>query len=176
LIGRHHTQLEALDDLYKGTVRTCFSTPVTVAEWVTQSDLVIGAVAVTGARATKLITRAMVKGMRPGSVLVDVAIDQGGCSETSRVTSHADPVYVDEGVLHYCVSNMPGAVPNTSTNALTNATLPYVAELAAAGSIPKVAPNEALLKGVNTFEGKLTNRGVADACGLPYVDIHPALR
>lgn len=170
LVGRNHSQLTALDDLYRGAIRTCFSTPFAVGQCVAESDLIIGAVAVTGARATKLVTRGMVKTMRPGSVLVDVAIDQGGCSETSRVTSHADPVYLEEGVIHYCVSNMPGAVPNTSTQALTNATLPHILKLADAGGIEALVHDRGLLKGLNTYQGEVTNAGVAASFGLQYVD------
>ena len=135
----------------------------------------IGAVLVPGAAAPKLVTRAMVSRMKPGAVLVDVAIDQGGCFETSRPTTHTDPTYVVDGVVHYCVANMPGGVPRTSTYALNNATLPYVLELAASGYREAMKRNPHLLAGLNIHDGAVTNREVADALGLPYVDALRAL-
>ncbi|MFQ5813734.1 MAG: alanine dehydrogenase, partial [Anaerolineae bacterium] len=125
-------------------------------------------VLVTGARAPHVVTREMVRSMRPGSVIVDVAIDQGGCIETSRPTTHTDPIYVEEGVIHYCVTNMPGAVPRTSTYALTNATLPYALKLANLGFVEAVKSNAALAKGVNVYKDKVTCEGVASAHGLEY--------
>src|SRR5437868_14834214 len=130
-----------------------YSTVHAIEEYVQMSDLVIGAVLVPGAAAPKLVTRKMIKSMRPGSVVVDVAIDQGGCFETSHATTHADPVYVVDDVTHYCVANMPGAVPITSTKALTNATLPYVEAIADKGIDAAVADDPALAKGVNTIGG-----------------------
>ncbi len=170
-IGRNLTQLAHIDEAFHGQVRTVYSTPMNIAECVAASDLLIGAVAVTGARAAKLVTRDMLRRMRPGSVFVDVSIDQGGCAETSRVTTHADPTYVEEGVIHYCVANVPGAVPHTSTLALTNATLPYVQAIAAKRELRDAA----LRAGVNTFDGRLTNEGVAAALGLPYTPLQELL-
>jgi alanine dehydrogenase len=132
------------------------------------TDLLIGAVLVPGAKAPKLITRSMLKKMKPGSVLVDIAIDQGGCAETSRPTTHVDPVYVEEGVTHYCVANMPGAYARTSTQALTNVTFRYVELLAKAGLEQACQRQPTLTGGINTREGKLTHQAVAEAHGLPY--------
>ena len=166
-IGRNLAQLTHIDQAFHGRVRTIYATPLSIAACVARSDLVIGAVAVTGAKADKLITREMVRRMAPGSVLVDVAIDQGGCAETSRVTTHAEPIYEEEGIVHYCVANMPGAVPHTSTLALTNATLPYVVAIAAASDVRRMAQDGALRGGINTYAGHLTNEQVALAFGLP---------
>lgn len=135
---------------------------------VAESDLVIGTVAIPGAKAPKIVSREMIKKMRPGSVIVDVSIDQGGCFETSRPTSHKNPIYVEEGVIHYCVTNMPGAVPHTSTLALTNATLPYILAIANKGLKEAIKSDPSLAKGVNCFKGKLTNKAVANALGLKY--------
>ena len=127
----------------------------------------IGSVLVPGARAPVLVTEEMVASMRPGSVVIDIAIDQGGCVETSRMTTHSDPTFVVHGVVHYCVGNMPGAVPNTSTYALANVTLPYVMEIASRGLEDAVRADPALARGVNTYGGELTNAAVAEAHGLP---------
>ena len=132
------------------------------------ADLVIGAVLVPGARAPKLVSRELVARMKPGAVVVDVAVDQGGCFETTKPTTHSDPVYVVNGVLHYCVANMPGIVPRTSTIALTNATLPYLLRLATQGIASAVQADAGLAKGVNLSGGKITCRGVADAHGLRF--------
>ena len=137
---------------------------------VAESDVVIGAVLVPGAKAPKLVTREMIKTMRPGSVVVDIAIDQGGCFETSRPTTHSDPTYVEEGVVHYCVANIPGAVARTSTMALTAATLPYLVKVAARGVLGAAAAEAALAKGLSTLGGDLTNQPVAEAHGLAYRD------
>jgi alanine dehydrogenase len=134
---------------------------------VLDADLVIGAVLIAGAAAPKLVTRAMVKKMKQGAVLVDIAIDQGGCFETSHPTTHADPTFVVDGVIHYCVANMPGAVPRTSTFALTNATLPYALQLANKGWKQALKDNGALLKGLNMVEGKVTYPAVGQAFGIP---------
>jgi alanine dehydrogenase len=142
---------------------------------LTEADVVIGAVLIPGALAPRLITREMVAGMKDGSVLADVAIDQGGCAETSRPTTHSDPVYTVEGVTHYCVANMPGAVPITSTKALTNATLPYVEAIADYGLAEAVARDPALARGVNVVEGKVTYEAVADAHGLDYLPLEDVL-
>jgi alanine dehydrogenase len=139
------------------------------------ADLTIGAVLIPGARAPKLVTRGMLAIMKPGSVLVDVAIDQGGCFESSRPTTHSDPVYEVDGIVHYCVANMPGAVPITSTISLTNVTLPYVEAIAEQGVREAVTRSEALARGVNVAGGKLTYAAVAEAHGLPYTPLGEAL-
>jgi alanine dehydrogenase len=161
-------RLRYLDDLYQGRIVTRASTQAAIEESVATADLLIGAVLVPGARAPKLVSRALVGNMKPGSVIVDVAVDQGGCIETSRPTTHSDPVYVVEGVLHYCVANMPGIVPRTSTHALMNATLPYLLTLASSGVDAAVRTDAGLAKGVNLSQGKVTCRGVADAHGLRF--------
>jgi alanine dehydrogenase len=160
-------QLRRLDDLYQGRIVTRASTQATIEEHVLTADLLIGAVLVPGARAPKLVSRSLVSKMKPKSVIVDVAVDQGGCIETSRPTTHSDPTYLMEGVLHYCVANMPGIVPRTSTQALTNATLPYVLTLAS-GVDAAVRADAGLAQGVNLAHGKVTCRGVAEAHGLRF--------
>jgi alanine dehydrogenase len=161
-------RLRHLSAIFHGNLLTLSSNPRNVAEAVKRADVVIGAVLVTGARAPHVVTREMVRRMTPGSVIVDVAIDQGGCIETSRPTTHADPVYVEEGVVHYCVTNMPGAVPRTSTYALTNATLPYALTFANLGFVEAVKRDPALARGVNVYAGHVTCEGVATAHGLTY--------
>lgn len=173
VIGRNLTQLRYIDDLFHGSVRTLMSNPLNIANAVKDCDLLIGTVAVTGYKAPKLITREMVRSMKHGSVVVDISIDQGGSLETSRPTTHTNPVYVEENVIHYCVTNMPGAVPHTSTLALTNATLPYALKIAA--GFESALKDSALAKGVNTYKGKLTNKGVAEAFGMEYVPLNNAL-
>lgn len=150
-------------------IRLVESTPQNILEELREADVVIGAVYIAGAKTPRLITREMVREMRPGSVIVDVSIDQGGIAETSRLTTHSNPVYFEEGVLHYCVANMPGAFPRTSTYALTNATIPFVIELADNG-LRAFRENPALLSGLNIFKGKVTNKAVADAFNLDYTD------
>ncbi len=159
-------RLRHVDDLYFGKVETLYSNTLHLSEAVKRADLVIGAVLIPGASAPKLITREMVRNMKPGSVIVDVAVDQGGCCETSRPTSHSHPVYEVDGVLHYCVTNMPGAMPRTSTYGLTNATLPYVREIAGKGFVRGVTENNLIATGVNTFEGRITCPPVAASQGL----------
>ncbi|MBK5281754.1 MAG: alanine dehydrogenase [Nitrospiraceae bacterium] len=161
-------RLRALDELYRGRIVTRASTQATIDESVMAADLVIGAVLVPGARAPKLVSRGLVARMKPGAVVVDVAVDQGGCFETTKPTTHSDPVYAVDGVLHYCVANMPGIVPRTSTVALTNATLPYLLRLASQGVEEAVRADAGLAKGVNLAGGKITCRGVADAHGLRF--------
>jgi len=161
-------RLRYLDDLYQGRIVTRASTQAAIEENVLTADLLIGAVLVPGARAPKLVSRTLVAKMKPKSVIVDVAVDQGGCIETSRPTTHSDPTYMMEGVLHYCVANMPGIVPRTSTQALTNATLPYLLTLAASGVDAAVRADAGLAKGVNLSQGKVTCRGVAEAHGLRF--------
>lgn len=168
MIGRNARQLRSIDDLYHGTVRTLFSSPPNIESAVREADLLVGAVLLTGAAAPKLVSRGMVRQMKPGSVIVDVAIDQGGSIETIRPTSHENPVYVEEGVIHYAVTNMPGAVPHTSTLALTNATLPFLLEIADKGIPGVFKGSPPLRKGLNTWQGKLTHQGVAEAFGLDW--------
>jgi len=163
--------LAYLDDIYEGRIITAYSDPITIEETVEKSDLVVGAVLVAGARAPRLVTEAMVKDMEAGSVIVDVAVDQGGCVETCRPTTHEDPTYVVHGVTHYCVANMPGAVPRTSTLALTNATMPYVKALAKKGLERATREDPAIAKGVNTYGGKVTHAAVAEALGQPYTPL-----
>src|SRR5258706_7423119 len=157
-----------LEEVLSGRVTLLMSSTLEIAASVEGADLVIGAVLIPGALAPKLVTREMIAGMNEGAVVVDVAIDQGGCFETSRPTTHSDPVYRDEGVIHYCVTNMPGGVPITSTKALTNATLPYVEAIADRGLREAVAADGALAKGVNVLAGKITYAAVAEAHGLEY--------
>ncbi len=161
-------RLRHLDDVYQGRIVTRASTQAAIEESVVGADLLIGAVLVPGARAPKLVSRALVAKMKPGSVIVDVAVDQGGCIETTRPTTHSDPVYMVDGVLHYCVANMPGIVPRTSTHALTNVTLPYLLKLASSGVDAAMRADAGLAKGVNLFQGKVTCRGVAEAHGLRF--------
>ncbi len=168
-------RLRHLGEIFTGNLVTLSSNPLNVAEAVRRADAVIGAVLVTGARAPHVVTREMVRSMKPGSVIVDVAIDQGGCVETSRPTTHTDPIYVEEGVIHYCVTNMPGAVPRTSTYALTNATLPYALKLANRGFVEAVKNNAALAKGVNVHQGNVTCEGVACAHGFQYTPLEMLL-
>ncbi len=166
-------RLRTLSELLHGNFTTWVSNPLNVARAVRRADLVIGAVLVKGAKAPKVVTREMVGEMKRGSVIVDVAVDQGGCVETTRATTHSDPTYFVEGVLHYCVANMPGAVPRTSTYGLSNATLPYVLKLANKGFEMAVATDEALAKGVNIYQGKVTYQAVAETFGLPYHRLEP---
>jgi alanine dehydrogenase len=168
ILERSIDRMRHLEEILSGRVTLLMSSILQVAAAVEDADLVIGAVLVPGAVAPKLVTREMIASMKEGAVVVDVAIDQGGCFETSHATTHADPVYVVDGVTHYCVANMPGAVPITSTKALTNATLPYVEAIANNGLRAAVAADPALAKGVNVIEGKLTYEAVAEAHGLDY--------
>lgn len=163
-------RLEALDDRYRGRMKTVFSTADAIDEAVRESELIVGAVLIPGAAAPKLITRAMLAEMQPGSVLVDVAIDQGGCFETSRPTTHAAPTYLVDGIVHYCVANMPGAVARTATQALTNATLPFVRALADKGWRQALADDPHFAAGLNVHDGRVAYRAVAEAFGLESVD------
>jgi alanine dehydrogenase len=164
-----------LEEVLSGRVSLVMSSTLQIEESVADADVVIGAVLIPGALAPKLVTREMVVAMKDGAVLCDVAIDQGGCSETSRPTTHSEPVYVVDGVTHYCVANMPGAVPITSTKALTNATLPYVEAIADHGLAEAVARDRALARGVNVLDGKITYEAVADAHGLEYSPLEDVL-
>jgi alanine dehydrogenase len=161
-------RMRELESMLAGRITLAMSTKLELEEAIADADLVVGAVLIPGARAPKLITRAMLGLMKPGSVIVDVAIDQGGCTETSRPTTHSDPIYVVDSVVHYCVANMPGAVPITSTKALTNVTLPYVEAIAERGLAQAVARDAALARGVNVLGGTVTYQAVADAHGLDY--------
>ena len=164
-------RLRYLDDQYQGRIITCAANPATIEEAVCSADLVIGAVLVPGAKAPTVVSRSLVSRMKRGSVIVDVSIDQGGCVETTRPTTHSEPVYIVDGVVHYCVANMPGIVPRTSTNALTNATLPYVLRLASEGVDRAIQSDPGLAKGVNLKDGKVVHRGVAEAHGLPFTPV-----
>ena len=163
IIDLNLNRLRELDDIFAGQVRTLASNSYSIAQATEQADLVIGGVLIPGASAPKLVTKKMVSRMKKGAVIVDVAIDQGGCIETARPTTHSDPAYVVDGVVHYCVTNMPGAVPNTSTMALTNATFPYVMKLAEMGAKAAVKGSDGIREGVNTYDGKVTYRAVAES-------------
>lgn len=162
------TRLEELDALFKNQVQTVFSNPTAVYEAVCQADLVIGAVLVPGGKAPKLVTKDMLKDMKKGAVLVDIAIDQGGCFETSRPTGHDDPIYEVDGIVHYCVANMPGAVPRTSTFALNNVTLPHTLSIANNGAVGAMKKDPHLLAGLNVMGGKITYEAVAKDLDLEY--------
>jgi len=181
-LGAHVTILERsidrmryLEATLSGRVSLIMSSTLQIEESVVEADVVIGAVLIPGARAPKLLSRESVSQMKPGSVLCDVAIDQGGCAETSRPTTHSEPVYTVDGVTHYCVTNMPGAVPITSTKALTNATLPYVEAIADYGLAEAVALDASLARGVNVLHGKVTYEAVAEAHGLEYAPLEDVL-
>ncbi|HQT78507.1 MAG TPA: alanine dehydrogenase [Rhodopila sp.] len=175
ILDKSLARLKELDLQFGPRATTLFATTEAVEHAVLAADLVIGAVLVPGAAAPKLVTRAMVRQMRPGSVLVDIAIDQGGCFETSRPTTHAAPTFIEEGAVHYCVTNMPGAVPRTSTFALTNATLPFVLALADKGWRQALAGNPHLAAGLNVHEGRITHPAVARALGLSHVPVQDVL-
>ncbi|OMH33930.1 alanine dehydrogenase [Motiliproteus sp. MSK22-1] len=169
ILDRSLDRLKELDGIFGPRLKTLYATVDTIEESVISADLVIGAVLVPGAAAPKLVNRQLLTKMKPGSVVVDVAVDQGGCFETTRATTHADPTYIEEGVIHYCVANMPGAVARTSTLALTNATLPFVLELADKGVEAALLANEPLRQGLNVYHGSITHPGVADSLGYQYL-------
>jgi alanine dehydrogenase len=175
IIDKSLTRLKELDLQFGPRATTLFATAEAIEHAVLAADLVIGAVLVPGAAAPKLVTREMVRRMRPGSVLVDIAIDQGGCFETSRPTTHSDPTYVVDGVVHYCVTNMPGAVARTSTFALTNATLPFVLALAGKGWRQAMLDDPHLAEGLNIHDGQVTHIAVAQALGLRYTPVRDVL-
>jgi alanine dehydrogenase len=175
ILERSIDRMRHLDEVLSGRVSLVMSSSLQIEESVAEADVVIGAVLIPGALAPKLVTRAMLREMKDGAVLCDVAIDQGGCAETSRPTTHSEPVYDVEGVTHYCVANMPGAVPITSTKALTNATLPYVEAIADRGLREAVARDPALARGVNVLDGRLTYEAVAEAHGLEYTPLEDVL-
>jgi alanine dehydrogenase len=162
-------RLRRLDEIMPRNVVTLFSNAYTIREQCRKADLLIGAVLTTGARAPRLVQREMLKEMKPGAVIVDVAVDQGGCVETTRPTTHQEPTYIVDGIVHYCVANMPGAVGRTSTFALTNATLPYAIQIANKGGVKAALENKALAKGVNVIKNKITCKPVAEAFGMEYV-------
>lgn len=168
-------QLRALEERYAGRVETVLSSPAAIASAVAQADVVVGAVLVAGRRAPVVVTREMVRSMHTGAVIVDVAVDQGGCVETTRPTSHVDPIYVEEGVVHYAVPNMPGSVPRTSSRALTGLTLPYILRVANNGFEEAVRQDRALWRAVNTYRGKLTNRDVAESLEQPWTPLEDLL-
>ncbi|MGH2701615.1 MAG: alanine dehydrogenase [Actinomycetota bacterium] len=171
ILDRNIHKLRDVDRIHKGRILTLMSNRLVIEEIVTEADLVIGAVLVPGAVAPQIVTEEIIKGMKPGAVVVDISIDQGGCVETSKMTTHSDPTYVVHDVVHYCVGNMPGAVPHTSTYALTNLTLPYAMTLAAGGIKAAVASDPTLAKGVNTYEGECVYRPVAEAHGLSFTSL-----
>jgi alanine dehydrogenase len=171
ILDRSVNRLRYLEEILSGRVELVMSSALEVERSVLESDVVIGAVLIPGALAPKLVTAEMIRGMKTGAVVCDVAIDQGGCFETSHATTHSDPVYVVDGVTHYCVANMPGAVPITSTMALTNVTLPYVEAIADRGVRAAVAADPALARGVNTMDGKLTYAAVGEAHGLDWTPL-----
>jgi alanine dehydrogenase len=165
-VDRNVDRLRFVDQIQRGRIQTVMSSALAIEQLVVDADLVIGAVLIPGARAPHLVTEHMVKAMRPGSGIVDISIDQGGCVETARMTTHSDPTYIVHDVVHYCVGNMPGAVPRTSTYALTNVTTPYAIDIATRGLDDAIRHDAALALGVNVYEGQLTNDGVAEAHGL----------
>ncbi len=171
MIDRNLNRLRQLDDIFGGQIVTLASNAWTIGETLKSADLVVGAVLIPGASAPKLVRRDMIARMKQGAVAVDVAIDQGGCFETSHATTHTDPIYFVDGVLHYCVSNMPAAVPHTSTFALTNATFPYLLELANKGLKGACAGHKGLCEGVNTCNGFVTHPAVAESQGRPYREL-----
>jgi alanine dehydrogenase len=176
ILERSIDRMRHLEEVLGARVTLLMSSSLQIQESVAEADVVVGAVLIPGALAPKLISREMVAGMKAGSVVADVAIDQGGCVETSRPTTHSEPVFVVDGVIHYCVANMPGAVPITSTKALTNATLPYVEAIADHGLREAIARDRALARGVNVIDGKITYEAVAEAHGLDFTPLDDVLR
>lgn len=175
VIDRDADRLRYLDDIFFGQIETLMSNPFNIQDSVAKADLLIGAVLVVGAEAPKLVTRKMISTMKKGAVVVDVAVDQGGCFETTRPTTHSEPTFVVDGVVHYCVANMPGAVPRTSTFALTNVTLPYARRLAGLGFKEAISQDAALKGGVNVYQGRVTCSPVAQAVNLPYIPVETLL-
>jgi alanine dehydrogenase len=175
IVDRSLPRLRELDEIFRGQVVTIYSTAAYIAESVRRADLLIGAVLVPGDSAPRLVTRDMIGTMKKGAVIVDVAVDQGGCIETTRPTTHSSPTYEVDGVIHYCVANMPGALPRTSTFALTNATLAYVLRIADRGFQDALADDASLRAGVNLLAGKVTHEAVARSQGLPYVALESLL-
>jgi alanine dehydrogenase len=176
IVDRDVERLREVDRISHGRIQTVMSSALAVEQLVLDADVVIGAVLIPGAKAPRLVTSEHVRQMRAGAVLVDISIDQGGCFETSRMTTHSDPTYVVDGVVHYCVGNMPGAVPRTSTYALTNVTLPYVASIASNGLEGALRDDPEFARGVNVWDGHVTNAGVAEAHGLDLTAFEDAVR
>jgi alanine dehydrogenase len=176
MLTRNLQRLKYLEEVMPGRFETRASNPYNIANAVREADIVIGAVLVPGSQAPIMVTREMVKTMRPGSVIVDIAIDQGGCIETSDPTTHANPIYVEDGVIHYCVTNMPGMYPRTSAIALSNATLPYALKLANRGIVGAVQSDECLAKGVNTYNKYCTNEPTATSLGLEYTPLSKLIK
>jgi len=177
ILDKSAERLAYLDDIFQGRVTTVMSNSYNIAVWVAKADLLVGAVLIPGAKAPKLVSEEMVKSMTPGSVIVDVAIDQGGSVATiDRITTHSEPTYIKHGVVHYAVANMPGAVARTSTLALTNVTLDYALQIANKGYRKAIEENQGLAKGVNVIDGKLTYKAVADALNLPYTPLNEVLK
>jgi alanine dehydrogenase len=175
VVDKNLDKLRFIDQIHKGRIVTLMSDRLTLEQRVREADVLIGTVLVPGGKAPKLVTEEMVASMRPGSVVIDIAIDQGGCVETSRMTTHSDPTYIVHDVVHYCVGNMPGAVPNTSTYALTNVTLPFAIAIAEAGLEDSLRADPALAAGLNTYGGELTNEAVAEAHGMDWVPVSAAI-
>jgi alanine dehydrogenase len=178
LLDNNVDKLRYVDQIHKGRIVTLMSNRQTIEDLVLEADLVIGSVLIPGAKAPRLVTVEHVQAMKRGAVLVDISIDQGGCFETSHVTTHSDPTYVVSGVVHYCVGNMPGAVPHTSTYGLTNVTLPYAVAIASAGLDEAIRADAPLAKGVNVYRGELTHQQVAEAHQLdwrPLAELAPGL-
>jgi alanine dehydrogenase len=175
ILDRSLARLTELEMLFGGRMRTVFSTADAIESYALEADLVVGAVLIPGAAAPRLISRDLVRRMKKGAVMVDVAIDQGGCFETSRPTTHQEPTYIVDGVVHYCVANMPGGVARTSTIALTNATLPYALKLADRGAAAAMRDDPHLRNGLNVHAGKITHEAVAEALGYDYVEALAAL-
>jgi len=169
ILDIHPERLSYIHDITQGHIATFISNRMTIGEEIAGADLVIGAVLIPGAHAPKLVTRQMLKRMRPGSAVVDISVGQGGCFETTRPTTHENPTYVEEGIVHYCVTNIPGGFPRTSTFALTNATFPYVLEIADKGYGKAMEENAALRKGLNLIDGKVVYQAVAEGFGLPFI-------
>jgi alanine dehydrogenase len=175
ILERSIDRMRHLDEILSGRVSLVMSSTLQIESSIAEADVVIGAVLVPGARAPKLVTRAMLKEMKPGAVIVDVAIDQGGCVETAHPTTHSDPVYTVDGIIHYCVANMPGGVPITSTKALTNATLPYVEAIADSGLARAASRDRSLARGVNVLDGKIVYEAVAEAHDLEFTPLEDVL-
>jgi alanine dehydrogenase len=169
ILDIHPERLSYLHDITQGHIATFISNRMTIGEEIAGADLVIGGVLIPGAQAPKLVTRQMLKRMRPGSAIVDISVDQGGCFETTRPTTHEKPTYLEEGIVHYCVSNIPGAFPRTSTFALTNATFPYILQISDKGYEKAMEENEALRKGLNLIDGNITCQAVAEGFGLAFI-------
>ncbi len=175
ILEKSHARMQYLDDIFEGRITTLMSNPLTIHETVKEADIVIGAVLIPGAAAPRIVTRQMVSDMKNGAVIVDVAVDQGGCIETTRPTTHSDPTFIVDGVVHYCVANMPGAVPRTSTFALTNVTLPYALEIADKGLEDAVRSNPGLMAGVNTYKGNVTCEPVAQSQNREFTSVEELL-